>query len=569
MYYINIMTIISCTCESYQLPFPSVNTVVELELSLIQSLIVLMAETNYTSNRNSSHWIWKYMNSVGERVKRFSCLALRTAWKVGKEDPRRVVHALKVGLALTLVSLLYLIKPLFEGIGQNAMSAVLTVVVVMEFTVGATLGKGLNRGLGTLLAGSLAFLIEYVADIPGRIFQAVFIGAAVFILGAITTYIRFIPLIKRNYDYGVMIFLLTFNLITVSSYRVDNVWSIAKDRIATIAIGGGLCLVMSLVVFPNWSGEDLHNNTISKLEGLANSIEACIMKYFNDSENQETQGDLSEDLIYKGYKAVLDSKAKDETLALQASWEPRCSRYWHRIPWRQYTTVGIALLQFSYTVVALHGCLLSEIKTPGSIRALYKDSCIKLAEQVSKALRELANSIRNKRQFSPQALSDHLNEALQNLNNDLKSQPQLFLGPKNVGTTNTPAPSQQKHEEEEEEENIRISFSSVRSDSSSMFECKSKELSGELSHKKVLKPLLSKIALTSLEFSEALPFAAFTSLLVEMVAKLDHVIDAVQDLGKLARFAEFRDDDDIVVTCETPKMHLPLPHNHLPSYGFD
>ncbi|XP_027364825.1 aluminum-activated malate transporter 12-like [Abrus precatorius] len=519
-----------------------------------------MAETSYISNRNSSHWIWKYVTNVTDRVKRLSSLAWRTAWKVGEEDPRRVFHSLKVGLALTLVSLLYLIKPLFEGIGQNAMSAVLTVVVVMEFTVGATLGKGLNRGLGTLLAGSLAFLIEYVGDIPGRTFQAVFIGASVFILGTVTTYIRFIPLIKKNYDYGVMIFLLTFNLITVSSFRVDNVWDIAKDRIATIAIGGGLCLVMSLVVFPNWSGEDLHNSTIAKLEGLSYSIEACVTKYFCDSENQEPHDDSSEDLIYKGYKAVLDSKAKDETLALQASWEPRCSRYWHRIPWRQYATVGNALRHFSYTVVALHGCLLSEIQTPGSIRALYKESCIKLAEEVSKALRKLANSIRHKRQFSSQALSDDLNEALQNLNNDLKSQPQLFLGSKKVGT------SEKKHEEEDS----RISFSSVMSDCSSIFESKSKELSGELSmegHKKVLKPLLSKIAMTSLQFSEALPFAAFTSLLVEMVAKLDHVIDAVEHLGKLARFREFNEDDDeIVVTCERPKMHIA--NNDLPSYGF-
>jgi len=97
-----------------------------------------MEETNYyASNRSiTNHWTWKYMNSVGERVRRYSALAWRTALKVGKEDPRRVVHSLKVGLALTLVSLLYLIKPLFEGIGQNAMSAVLTVVVVMEFTVG-------------------------------------------------------------------------------------------------------------------------------------------------------------------------------------------------------------------------------------------------------------------------------------------------------------------------------------------------------------------------------------------------------------------------------------------------
>ncbi|KAK7390774.1 hypothetical protein VNO78_18842 [Psophocarpus tetragonolobus] len=484
-------------------------------------------EINYTSR---SLGIGKYMNSVGEKVKRYCGLAWRTGVKVGKEDPRRVVHSLKVGLALTLVSLLYLIKPLFRGIGQNAMSAVLTVVVVMEFTVGATLGKGLNRGLGTLLAGSLAFFVEYIADIAGRIFQAVFIGAAVFILGTVTTYVRFIPHIKKNYDYGVMIFLLTFNLITVSSYRVDNVWEIAKDRIATIAIGGGLCLLMSLLVFPNWSGEDLHNSTISKLEGLANSIEACVVRYFNDSENQETEDDPSDHgMIYKGYKAVLDSKAKDETLALQASWEPRWSRYWHRIPWRQYTTVGASLRQFSYTVVALHGCLLSEIQTPRSIRSLYKDSCIRLAEEVSKTLRELGSRIRNKSQFSPQVLSDNLNEALQNLNDDLKLQPELFLGSKNFcGTTQA-------------EEDIRFSLSSVKSDCSSVFEYKAKEHSGEVSmegQKKVLKPLMSKIAMTSLEFSEALPFAAFTCMLVEMVAKLDHVIDAVQDLAKLSRFRD-------------------------------
>jgi len=175
---------------------------------------------------------------------------------------------------------------------------------------------------------------------------------------------------------------------------------------------------------------------------------------------------------------------------------------------------------------------------------------------VSKALRELANSIRNKRQFSPQALSDSINEALQNLNDELKSQPQLFLGSKNFGGTT--------HAEEE----TRVSVSSFRSDCSPKFEYKSRELSGEMSvegHKKVLKPLMSKIVMTSLEFSEALPFAAFTSMLVEMVAKLDHVIDAVDDLAKLSRFREFRDKDEIVVSCEKPK----IVHNDLPSYAFD
>ncbi|KAJ1436359.1 Aluminum-activated malate transporter [Sesbania bispinosa] len=137
----------------------------------------------------------------------------------------------------------------------------------------------------------------------------------------------------------------------------------------------------------------------------------------------------------------------------------------------------------------------------------------------------------------------------------------------NDRTAQTVAQSEQKHEEDS-----RILTSSVKCDSSNLtVECKTKESSGELSmegQKKALRPLLSKLATTSLEFSEALPFAAFTSMLVEMVAKLDHVIDAVEDLGKLACFREFRDDDvEIFVTCERPKTNIF--HNDLPSYGFE
>lgn len=78
----------------------------------------------------------KKMMDFLEKAEGLPGLAWRTMWKVGKDDPRRVIHALKVGLALTLVSLLYLTEPLFEGIGQNAIWAVMTVVVVLEFTAG-------------------------------------------------------------------------------------------------------------------------------------------------------------------------------------------------------------------------------------------------------------------------------------------------------------------------------------------------------------------------------------------------------------------------------------------------
>ncbi|RHN82408.1 putative aluminum-activated malate transporter [Medicago truncatula] len=48
---------------------------------------------------SSSHW--KSFYSFAYKVKRFRGLA-RMAIKVGQDDPRRVVHSLKVGLGLTL-----------------------------------------------------------------------------------------------------------------------------------------------------------------------------------------------------------------------------------------------------------------------------------------------------------------------------------------------------------------------------------------------------------------------------------------------------------------------------------
>lgn len=57
-------------------------------------------------------------------------------WNIGADDPRKVIHGVKVGLALSLVSLFYYTRPLYDGVGGTAIWAVMTVVVVFEFTVG-------------------------------------------------------------------------------------------------------------------------------------------------------------------------------------------------------------------------------------------------------------------------------------------------------------------------------------------------------------------------------------------------------------------------------------------------
>ncbi|XP_064961904.1 aluminum-activated malate transporter 12-like isoform X1 [Musa acuminata AAA Group] len=506
-----------------------------------------------------------------EKMVRLPVKLWLSALEVGREDPRRLIHALKVGVALTLVSLLYLLEPLFEGVGRNAMWAVMTVVVVLEFTAGATLCKGVNRGIGTLCAASLAFVIEFMAEKSGRACRGVFIGVSVFLVGFFATYLRFVPYIKRNYDYGVVIFLLTFNLITVSSYRVQNVLRLTRDRLTTIAIGCGICLFMSLLVLPKWSGEDLHNSTVYKLEMLARSIEACVNEYFRDQTQDD--GKSSKDQIYKGCRAVLDSKSSDESLvsggflqvliymlmwfclwikceddddehsqALFGSWEPRHSRHCYSFPWQQYVKLGAVLRHFGYTAVALHGCLESEIQTPLSVRLLFRDPCSRVAGEVCKVFDELARSIRNRRHCSPNVLSDHLHEALQDLNSAIRSQPRLFLGSKKA----RPAANERAEDwRPQKNTSSGVALPSAMSDITSLQEWRGKRV--ESTERKVLRPTLSRIAITSLEFSEALPFAAFASLLVEMVARLELVIEEVEELGRAANFKEFSQADEIAI----------------------
>ena len=60
----------------------------------------------------------------------------KMVWKLGADDPRKVAHGVKVGIALVLVSLFYYTRPLYDGVGGASMWAVMTVVVVFEFTIG-------------------------------------------------------------------------------------------------------------------------------------------------------------------------------------------------------------------------------------------------------------------------------------------------------------------------------------------------------------------------------------------------------------------------------------------------
>lgn len=108
-------------------------------------------------------------------------------------------------------------------------------------------------------------------------FQTHFIGWEVWYAGAICTFMRFIPALKP-YDYGLMIFILTFSMVSVSSYGPEDFGIVVRDRILSIIIGSVIAIVVCICICPVWNGEDLQNLIAKNIEKLGNFLEGILLK---------------------------------------------------------------------------------------------------------------------------------------------------------------------------------------------------------------------------------------------------------------------------------------------------
>lgn len=492
----------------------------------------------------------------------------KMVWKLGADDPRRIFHSIKVGIAVALVSLFYFMHPLFESVGGMAVWAIMTVVVIFEFTAGATLSKGLNRILATLLGGILAVGVNYLADLAGHTAEPIILGGGVFLLSTSSTFARFFPKIKARYDYGVLIFILTFSFMAISGYRVDNLIQVAYQRLATIIIGCILCILISLLICPIWAGEDLHKLIILNLEGLAGSLEGCVTAYFKESLEDDTDHDNPS----MGYKCVLNSKASEESLANFARWEPPHGQFGFGYPWKQYITIGARMRYCAYCVEALNGCLNSEIQAPYFLREHLMTPCMNIVTESSKVMVELADSIKTMTRITNTDLMiDRLNRAVEELHNYLMSQPELFIDSKRwqfVGETPEHKIVNIKATPPSESKNLQL-FSITKSDGEEGEAKKMAIMSSEdkISHPEDISLKMDDFgknnvkkheSMQSVPFMETLPLATVASLLTEIVARLQTVIIAVDELGKRANFTTIADNDDALVKV-TPNQSVKTP----------
>ncbi|KAL8140902.1 hypothetical protein V2J09_006923 [Rumex salicifolius] len=346
------------------------------------------------------NWLKSKLNGFTSQVSD----TVLTAKKLAKDDPRRVIHAIKVGLAITLISLLYYFEPLFEGFGVAAMWAVLTVVVVFEYSVGATLGKGVNRVAATVFGAMLAVGAHYLAGLSGEKAEPFIIGFFVFLVATVMTFLRFIPKLKARYDYGLMLTILTFCLVCVSGYRDDEVLKMAHRRMSTILIGSSAAFSICILIFPVWAGTDLHNLVANNVEKLANFLQEFGEEYFDETE--EGISDEKREFM-EGFKSVLNSKNSEDSLINFARWEPRHGKFRYRHPWEQYQKVGDVTRQCACTIEALNRYLHARDKAPKEVKEKMEDVCRKMSSETGKALKEISTAMK-KMTMPPPAARTHL-----------------------------------------------------------------------------------------------------------------------------------------------------------------
>ncbi|MCO5603548.1 hypothetical protein L7F22_057699 [Adiantum nelumboides] len=488
-----------------------------------------------------------------------------TIWTSAKQEPAKTIHAFKMALALSLAFLLVLLKVPYTIIGSHAIWAIMTVVVVFEFSTGATLSKGYNRGAGTLGAGILAVVLGQLARLCGHVAYPLVVGLSIFVVGGVVTFARLWPSWK-TYEYGFRTFLITFSLIMVAEYRQGDPLDTAINRFLIILMGAGIGLSVNLFVFPLWAGEELHDFIAKNFESVADSLEVCVDEYLKGTVLERVpskifMGLAADDPVYKGYRNALVSASKEESLAGFAVWEPPHGRFRRfTYPWLQYQKVGAVLRHCTYSVVALHGCLRSAIQAPLPVRLLFETELREVSVEGAKVLRKLGKQVQNMQKGDPAKILDGVRHAVEHLQQSLYLNSYLLIKqeigfdddiPEDLSLSVWPELKKFEHLDHHNgffhagsfhKMGIAYSHDDLIESKRRCFKKLNSWPSRPVDDFDFAKDSMLEQRVRVLESASALSLGTFATLLMEVALRLDYVVEVVDELADLAKFKYAEED---------------------------
>jgi hypothetical protein len=182
----------------------------------------------------------------------------------------------------------------------------------------------------------------------------------------------------------------------------------------------------------------------------------------------------------EGYKCVLNSKASEDSQRNLARWEPAHGKFGFRHPYGQYAKLGAAMRHCAYCVETLHSCVDAEVQATEHVKRLLGDVCAKVGAQCARVLKEASRSV------ATMTVYRELDFAVADMDTAVH------------------------------------------------------ELQGDL--RELPFSLARETGETSL--IDAMPLFTVASLLTEISARVENVVDAVDTMATVAGFKQQADDDD-------------------------
>ncbi|CAI0448198.1 unnamed protein product [Linum tenue] len=443
------------------------------------------------------------------------------AVEMGRSDPRKIVFSAKVGLTLMIISLLIYWKEPMKELSQHSVWAVLTVVVVFEFSIGATLSKGFNRGLGTLSAGGLALGMAELSQLVGEWEEEVIV-ISIFIMGFCATYAKLLPPLKP-YEYGFRVYLLTYCMVMISGYQTREFIHTAVTRFLLIAFGAGVCLAINIFIYPIWAGEDLHNLVAKNFMNVATSLEGCVEGYLNCVEYERIPSKIltyqaSDDPLYRGYRSAVESTSQEDALLFNA-------------------------------------------QAPAERRQVFRQELQRVGAEGAKVLRLLGNKIKNLEKLGPVDVLYEVHEAAEELQKKVDKKSYLLVNAEcwEIGSREKDmGEPQDMLTFDDDEENQFVEYKAhseallnlrsltipkswddrVPPGVASQDPAYAKQTSWPKRHSFTAASLPQIEESKTFESASALSLATFASLLTEFVARLQNIVDAFQELSEKGNFKD-------------------------------